>query len=449
VTRPAPVLAASILALLAAPAVAPAANVACGQTITTDTTLDGDVANCPGDGIVIGADNITLNLGGHVVDRMGPTDIGAGILNYNPATGRGYDGVTIKNGRIQQFNIGVRVVGAARTSISSLSVQASDTAIVLAGVQDSLVESNSLRGTILGIHLGAGTRGTRVVRNSVFDSIAGIYSAGSSEGSPAGANLILKNALGYNGTGILIDTGTDDTAVEGNTVHDTNGGDGIEIRQPGPTPNRVGANTSTLNDGLGIRAAAPVTDLGGNQARDNREPAQCVGVSCDKANITLFGKPYSGVSFSSMSAEAKRASAFTFLVSGTVTKLTAFIDGKGATTGSQVIRAVLYANKPGGGPGALVARSFQGTVVAGEPARWVRFCPPPPPRLQQGVYWLGLHSGQGNGVARFAWDPAPSSRYYNIDAFADGSANPFGPAPVDNQQMSIFASGLYLSAPSS
>ncbi len=48
-----------------------AANVKCGDTITTDTTLHKDLVNCPNNGIIIGADNITLNLNGHTIDGDG------------------------------------------------------------------------------------------------------------------------------------------------------------------------------------------------------------------------------------------------------------------------------------------------------------------------------------------------------------------------------------------
>ena len=40
----------------------------CGRVLTRDTTLRADVLNCPGDGLVIGADGIELRLAGHTVD---------------------------------------------------------------------------------------------------------------------------------------------------------------------------------------------------------------------------------------------------------------------------------------------------------------------------------------------------------------------------------------------
>jgi len=45
-----------------------AGPVSCGDTITTDTTLDSGLLDCPNNGIVIGADDITLDLNGHTID---------------------------------------------------------------------------------------------------------------------------------------------------------------------------------------------------------------------------------------------------------------------------------------------------------------------------------------------------------------------------------------------
>src|SRR5215207_2731831 len=75
-----------------------AGPVSCGDTITTDTTLDGDLIDCPNNGIIIGADDITLDLNGHTVSGDGePFEqcprrefCDVGVLNV------GHDGVTLK-----------------------------------------------------------------------------------------------------------------------------------------------------------------------------------------------------------------------------------------------------------------------------------------------------------------------------------------------------------------
>jgi parallel beta-helix repeat protein len=86
----------------------PATNVSCGETITADTTLDGDLADCPNEGIVIGADDVTIDLNGHTIAGDGkpvkncpkePCDVG--VLN------EGHDGVTVRNGALHGFGVGI------------------------------------------------------------------------------------------------------------------------------------------------------------------------------------------------------------------------------------------------------------------------------------------------------------------------------------------------------
>src|SRR5512145_568752 len=74
-------------ALLAPPAAA--THVSCGDTITQDTTLDSDLVGCAGDGLVIGADGVTVDLGGHRIDGAGA---GAGIRSEN------FSGLEIRGG---------------------------------------------------------------------------------------------------------------------------------------------------------------------------------------------------------------------------------------------------------------------------------------------------------------------------------------------------------------
>ena len=163
----------------------------------------------------------------------------------------------------------------------------------------------------------------------------------------------------------------------------------------------------------------------------------------EQQHSVLFGKRTPGSSFSAIGADSKQASPFVFYFPGTVRRIHAFIDGKGATSGSQIVRAVLYRRDQTGAPGALIARSFAFTVPASMSARWVPFWLSSTPRLDPGVYWLGLHTGGDNGVVRHAWDPVADSRRNNLDSFADGPSDPFATSLSDNRQLSIFAFGSY------
>jgi hypothetical protein len=82
-----------------------ARTVSCGEIITKSTRVDNDLINCPGDGLVIGADDITLDLNGHTIDGDGSSEFGldAGVQNGDPDSGTaGHGGVRIRNGVIRR-----------------------------------------------------------------------------------------------------------------------------------------------------------------------------------------------------------------------------------------------------------------------------------------------------------------------------------------------------------
>jgi parallel beta-helix repeat protein len=93
-------------------------DVHCGQTITRDTTLRHDLNGCRGNGIKIGADGVTLDLGGHTVDGTNAAG-GEGIVVD------GHPRVTIRNGRVRQFRVnGVAARKSPRVRITHLDVEA-------------------------------------------------------------------------------------------------------------------------------------------------------------------------------------------------------------------------------------------------------------------------------------------------------------------------------------
>jgi len=111
------VLLAGICALFAGQTAAGA--VECGQVLTEDTVLDTDLV-CPGDGLVVGAERIVIDLGGHLV--RGPYS--PSELWYIPGTvgirNDGHRDVEIRNGRIAFFEHGVSLTRAAGNQVEGL-----------------------------------------------------------------------------------------------------------------------------------------------------------------------------------------------------------------------------------------------------------------------------------------------------------------------------------------
>ena len=70
----------------------------CGETVTQDVRLDGDLA-CAGNGLTVGADGIRIDLNGHTIQGSG-TGVGIAIT--------GHHDVTISGGRLRGFAVAFR-----------------------------------------------------------------------------------------------------------------------------------------------------------------------------------------------------------------------------------------------------------------------------------------------------------------------------------------------------
>ena len=91
-------------------------EITCGQVITDDTTLQADLICPPGteSAIIIGASNVTLDLGGHTVSGYVP---GNGVFSINQ------EGLTIKNGVINGFTYGVFIINTNQVTMEKLTIK--------------------------------------------------------------------------------------------------------------------------------------------------------------------------------------------------------------------------------------------------------------------------------------------------------------------------------------
>ncbi len=93
--------------------------------VTQSITVTNDLTDCLLDGLVVGADNITIDLMGHTIDGVG---LGAGIRND------GYDSVTIRNGTVSGFDFGVMLnVGTTGNIVEDMRAEQNQEAGVALG----------------------------------------------------------------------------------------------------------------------------------------------------------------------------------------------------------------------------------------------------------------------------------------------------------------------------
>jgi len=170
--------------------------VRCGDTITHDTKLKNDLRNCPTNGIVIGADNITLDLNGHTIDGDGV--VGCEELyacDFGVDNTASHHGVTIKDGSIREFATAVVVLGANDNRLRGLSSSHN----VLGGIL--LIESP-----------GARIEHNSISANGLTTDQAGLIVFDSS------AVRIERNSVSGNGDIGMFLQGVDDSRVERNSV---------------------------------------------------------------------------------------------------------------------------------------------------------------------------------------------------------------------------------------
>ncbi len=104
----------------------------CGELITSDLTLGEAVANCEGDGLVIGVDGVTIDLGGQLVS-------GAGTVGTVGIRLNGVTDVTILNGTVSGFGHGVVVENGGGAVLDSVVSTAHRGSGLLATGPDTVV----------------------------------------------------------------------------------------------------------------------------------------------------------------------------------------------------------------------------------------------------------------------------------------------------------------------
>lgn len=99
-----------------------ATDLACGQIVTRSVKLETDLW-CPESGLVIGADDVTIDLGGHTL--TGPTSLppnpsSAGVKTQQ---GLGLKNLRVMNGNIVGFNRGIAIRTAGEVEIRSVNIR--------------------------------------------------------------------------------------------------------------------------------------------------------------------------------------------------------------------------------------------------------------------------------------------------------------------------------------
>lgn len=246
-----------IVAATALPGVAdakPATTLACGTLVTQSTKLSGNIGPCTGDGLVIAANNVKLDLGGYrifgdPVAAASPTAAMAGVRFRNVSNSE------VRNGEVSGFSVGVRIDGGGGNTVRD--IYAHDNVGTAGDDGDGIAAWNSSNNTI---------EKNRVARNGPFSGISlvtGPYQPTTPSITMSG-NKIVGNEVTDNNVQICVTQGgcrprDPQTGVQSPTATVPFGGfttgnqaDGIRIEGPNATDSLIERNFVTGSSDNGI-----------------------------------------------------------------------------------------------------------------------------------------------------------------------------------------------------
>lgn len=301
---------------IAAPAsAAPPVTLNCGDVVTQSVTLAADVV-CTDDtspGLVVGADGITIDLGGHTVRTTVGHSSQIGIDNT-----AGHDHVTIRNGTVATFDTTIALTAASHNRVSRSVLLPFGTGVVIQGGRDDRVTDSSFGARGAGIDVES-SPGVRIVGNTVnaafstpilVNSSDGLIARNATQGPDVGIriagnsnrvvrnstadltvasgarNLIERNSVtegvlisdpieGVLADGLLVSADATRTVLLQNTATQ-NQNDGIHVLSPSTF---IFGNVANENGNYGIEAVPGVISAR-NHASGNGNPAQCLNVVC-------------------------------------------------------------------------------------------------------------------------------------------------------------------------
>ena len=174
----------------------------CGQTITQDLTLEEDLTCPPNTGyaIVIGAPNVTLDLGGHTIYGDVPNDCLTAVGAFN------VEGVTIRNGTLEGFLAAIDLVDANNALVEDMTIKNLDIAdgvIHVTGIIVGSCQGVDIRDSLFEFlpvaHKAAVNMGSSHVdvnNIEVHDGSVGVDFGGASSGSVVNSRFIRQTIGG-------------------------------------------------------------------------------------------------------------------------------------------------------------------------------------------------------------------------------------------------------------
>ena len=259
--------------------------------VDEDFTLTNDLVFSSGHGLIIGANDITIDGAGYKITGNKTVESCSWITRDNPAAdtsshgilNSGYDNIVIKNLEIENFATGIYLHGTSQNKI--LNVTITDCAIHDNGLSD--MTGSTSESVTHGIH-AIFSRNIKITNNDIYNNEGtgedcdaggnGIYIRGGGSESDHDYNLILNNKLHHNAkSGFWTNYKMDNSEIKNNELWENGNGQGITDLQRGgiilrcreSNSNIIQNNTVHDNYGDGIFIGGNSNELIENTVENN------------------------------------------------------------------------------------------------------------------------------------------------------------------------------------
>ena len=208
-------------------------SLSCGQVIKQSVKLTANL-DCKTDGIIVGADGITIDLNGFTLNGPGEKSSKVGVMFADN------DGVTVQGpGTIQNFQAGTLFSGGEDNKISRVTFTENEIAVFETGAKNTAIEDNSMFDNSIGVAAHSSSGSTLNTNLFKANDLAGVTLVNSAN------NELSMNTIQGSVNGIFLDGQSTKNIVDSNNVLKNRG---VDLNNGNGLPTNINDNVFSDNN---------------------------------------------------------------------------------------------------------------------------------------------------------------------------------------------------------
>ena len=226
----------------------PSSGVAsCGETIMEDVTLTSDLECGPGDGLIVAASGITINLNGYEISSSDEAGSEDPSMDFDGSSGilvANVDDVDITGlGEISGFDRGITFMGSSGGQVTDLQLANNGIGVLISSSEATEISRNTLTNNGIAVISDLSNHGVIAFNQVVANLEQGMLLLGSDMNTVAANNM-----FGNGDNGIYLDILSNENTIDFNTVF---GHEVADLNNANGQPTNVNQNSFGENNNCG------------------------------------------------------------------------------------------------------------------------------------------------------------------------------------------------------